>query len=48
MRARYLILCLLLTACASSAPQEALPPHLPREEHAFELDPGCPLCGNVM
>lgn len=29
MRARYLILCLLLTACASSAPQEALPPAPP-------------------
>jgi transposase len=36
------------TSSGNLSPKEALPPHLPREEHVHELDPGCPLCGNVM
>jgi transposase len=36
------------TSGGNLSPKEALPPHLPREEHVLELDPGCPLCGNAM
>lgn len=28
--------------------KEALPPHLPREEHELEPEPGCPKCGRPM
>jgi transposase len=34
-------------ACATSS-KEALPPHLPREEHVLEPDASCPNCGNAM
>ncbi|MGK8200649.1 IS66 family transposase [Burkholderia cepacia] len=36
------------TSGGGTSPKEALPPHLPREEHVFEPDPSCPLCGNPM
>jgi len=36
------------TPGGDTSPKEALPPHLPREANALELNPGCPRCGNAM
>jgi transposase len=36
------------TPVGETSPKEALPAHLPREEHVLEFDPSCPKCGNAM